>query len=56
MNIQRRQLAAMEISTSASDSNESNGEEEEPMNDSGPNRNHSAFTRQGQGRKKKKRT
>ena len=50
---QRRKLAAMEISTSVSDSNDSNGEEEEPMNDSGSNRNHSAVTCQGQGHKKK---
>ena len=53
---QRRQLAAMAISKSASESNEYNGEEEEPMNDSQSNSNHSAITRQGQGRKKKSRT
>ena len=42
--------------TSDSDSNESNGEEVEPMNDSGSNSNHSVVTHQVQGRKKKNRT
>ena len=54
MKNRKRQLAAMANSTSASDLNESTGEEEEPVNDSGSNRNHSAVTRQGQGCKKKK--
>ena len=43
----------MASSKIASESYDFNGEEEEPMNDSGSNRNHSAVARQGQGRKKK---
>ena len=46
----------MESSTSASDSNDYSGEEVEPTNDSLSNSNHSAVTRKGQGRKKKKST
>ena len=53
---QRSQWATMANSASASDSNEYNGEEEEPMNDSGSNSNHSVVTHQVQGRKKKNRT